>query len=55
LKDPGVDGRINAEMDLREVEWGDMNWIDLAQDRDRRWAVVSAIMNLQVSYMRGIS
>jgi hypothetical protein len=25
-----------------------MHWIDLAQDRDRRWAVVNAVMNLQV-------
>jgi hypothetical protein len=25
-----------------------MNWIDVAQDRDRWWAVVTAVMNLQV-------
>jgi hypothetical protein len=25
-----------------------MDWIDLAQDRDRRWAVVNEVMNLQV-------
>jgi hypothetical protein len=35
-------------MDIQEVEWGGMNWIDLAQDRDRWWAVVNAVMNLQV-------
>ena len=33
----------NIKMDLQEVEWGGMDWIDLAQDRDR-WRV----MNLRV-------
>jgi hypothetical protein len=35
-------------MDLREVEWGGMDWIDLAQDRDRLRALVNMVMNLQV-------
>ena len=35
-------------MDLREVGWGDINWIDLAQDSDRWRVVVNAVMNLQV-------
>jgi hypothetical protein len=35
-------------MDLRETGLGGMNWIRLAQDRDRWWAVVSAVMNLRV-------
>jgi hypothetical protein len=35
-------------MDIREVGWEDMNWIDLAQDRDRWWALVNAVMNLRV-------
>ena len=31
------------------MKWdGDMNWIDLTQDRDRWRAVVNAVMNLQV-------
>jgi hypothetical protein len=35
-------------MDLREIGLGGVNWIQLAQDRDRWWAVVSAVMNLWV-------
>jgi hypothetical protein len=36
-------------MDLREVGWGVMDWINLAQDRDRWLAVVNAVMNLRVA------
>jgi hypothetical protein len=39
----------NIKMDLQEVGWGGMDWIDMAQDRDRWWAVVSAVMNLRVA------
>jgi hypothetical protein len=35
-------------MDLREIGLGDVDWIRLAQDRDRWQAVVSAMMNLRV-------
>jgi hypothetical protein len=35
-------------MDLQEVGWGLMDWIDLAEDRDRRWVLVNAVMNLRV-------
>jgi hypothetical protein len=38
----------NIKMDLQEVGWGCMDWIDLAQDRDRRRALVNAEMNLRV-------
>jgi len=37
----------NIKGDLQEVEWG-MDWIDLAQDRDRRWILVNKVMNLRV-------
>jgi hypothetical protein len=38
----------NIKMDLREVGWG-MDWVDLAQDKDRWRAVVNAVMNLRLS------
>jgi hypothetical protein len=38
----------NIKMDLKEVGWGDMDWIDVAQDRDRRRALVNAVMNIWV-------
>jgi hypothetical protein len=38
----------NIIMDLVEVGWGDMNWIGLAEDRDRWRAVVNLVLNLRV-------
>jgi hypothetical protein len=35
-------------MDLREIGWGSVDWIQLAQDRDRWRAVVNMVMNLRV-------
>ena len=38
----------NIRMDLEEVECGYVDWIGLAQDRDRWRTLVSAVMNLRV-------
>ena len=45
----------NIKMDLQEVGCGGMDWIDLAQDRERWRALVSTERNLRVPKMRGIS
>jgi hypothetical protein len=36
-------------MDLGEIGWDGMDWIGLAQDRDKQRALVNAVMNLRVS------
>jgi hypothetical protein len=38
----------NVRMDLGDVGWGDVDWIGLAQDRNRRSALVNSVMNLRV-------
>jgi hypothetical protein len=38
----------NIRMDLREIGWCGMYWIDLAQDRDQWRALVNTVMNLRV-------
>jgi len=42
-------------MDLQEVGYGGKDWIELAQDRDRWWALVNSVMHHLVAKMRGIS
>ena len=38
----------NIKKDIHEAKWGDMDWTDLAQDRDRCQTLVNAVMNLRV-------
>jgi hypothetical protein len=39
-------------MDLREIGWGSVDWIQLAQDGDRSQALVNTVMNLRVLALR---
>jgi hypothetical protein len=48
VEDQGVGGKMGSEWILGGLAWGGVDWIRLAQDRDRWWAVVSAVMNLRV-------
>jgi predicted small integral membrane protein len=43
----------NLKINLKEMGWGGMDWIDLAQDRDRWWALVNVVINLQVPHNVG--
>jgi 3-oxoacyl-ACP reductase-like protein len=38
----------NIKMDLQEAGCGDMDWIELAQDKDRWQALVNVVMNLWI-------
>jgi hypothetical protein len=38
----------NIKMDLGEIGWGSVDWIGLAQDRDKWRALVNAVMNIRV-------
>ena len=38
----------NIKVYFREVGWGDVDWIDLAQDRDSWWDLANMMMNLRV-------
>jgi hypothetical protein len=35
-------------MNVREIRWGGVDWINLAQDRDQWWALVKMVMNFWV-------
>jgi hypothetical protein len=53
MEDPGIDGEDNIKMDLLEVGCEGMEWINVAQDRDRWQELMNAVMNLQVPYNAG--
>jgi hypothetical protein len=38
----------NIRMDLREIGWGGVDWIDLAQDRDQWRPLMNTVINLRV-------
>jgi hypothetical protein len=45
---PSSGWEFNIKMELREIGWGDMNWIHLAQNRDLWRALVNTVINLWV-------
>jgi hypothetical protein len=38
----------NIKMELRDIGWGGMDWVDLAQDRDQWRALMNTVMYLRV-------
>ena len=46
---------VSIKVDLQEVGCGGMDWIELAEDRDRRRPLATAVMKLLVPKMRGIT
>jgi hypothetical protein len=44
LGKPRLRWEDNIKMYFQEVGWGIMGWIDLAQDRDRWWALINSVM-----------
>jgi hypothetical protein len=53
LGDQGVDGRIILRWIFRRWDVKGMDWIELAQDRNRWWALVTAVMNFRVPLNAG--
>jgi hypothetical protein len=47
----GLEG--NMKIDLQEIRWKDMAWIYLAQDKDKRQALINVTTELLVSYNAG--
>ena len=47
--------RDNIKMDLKETGSEGVDWMDLAQNRNKLWAVVNKVMDFQLSYNAGTS
>jgi len=51
---PGHRCKDNIKMDLRYIWWEDVDWIHLAQDKDKWWALVTTGTNFQAQKLLGI-
>jgi hypothetical protein len=43
----------NIKMDVEEIVWGGVDWINLAQDRDKWRVLVNVVIKLQIAYNAG--
>jgi hypothetical protein len=50
---PRPSGEVNIKIDLQEEECRNVDWIELAPDRNRWWVLVNAVMNIRVSLNAG--
>jgi hypothetical protein len=50
LEELGVDVKTVLK-NVKEIEWNDIDWIDVAQDKDRRRDVVNEILDLRISWL----
>ena len=53
LRRPRLRWEDNSKLDLQEVGCGGMDWIDVAQDRDRWRSLVDMVVNLWVPFNAG--
>jgi hypothetical protein len=49
LGDPGIDGIVILSWIFRKWNMGGLDWIDVAQGRERWWVSLNAVMNFQVA------
>jgi hypothetical protein len=48
LGSPRLSSENNSKMDIREIRWGGMDWIDVAEDRDQWKGLENNLINLRV-------
>jgi hypothetical protein len=48
LERPRFEREYNINVDLKDVGWEGLDWTNLAQDMDRRWAVVNTVLKFWV-------
>jgi hypothetical protein len=53
LGKPGCRWKDNMKIDIQKVEMGGMDWVALAQDRDRWWALVNEALNFWIPLNAG--
>lgn len=55
LIDLEVDGVDNIKFNLKGTRWEGVHWSDLAQERDKGWALVNMVMDIGFSTRWGVS